>query len=44
MIKKRESLRKEKRFADADNMRLALREKHGIILEDTEYGPMWYMA
>lgn len=42
MVMERESLRKEKRFNDADKIRSELKEKYGIAIEDTEYGPVWY--
>ncbi len=40
LIEKRERLRKEKNFADADNIRARLKEK-GIVLEDTPQGVRW---
>ena len=40
LIKKREQLRKEKRWAEADAIRDELR-KRGIILEDTPKGTIW---
>ncbi len=42
MIKERESLRREKRFEEADRIRNELKKNHNINLEDTEYGPVWY--
>jgi cysteinyl-tRNA synthetase len=44
LIKKREDLRKQGKFSDADGIRTELKEKHGIILEDTEYGTVWYRS
>jgi len=38
LIEKREQLRKEKKFAEADKIRTLLKER-GILLEDTPYGP-----
>lgn len=40
LIKKREELRKQKRWAEADAIRDKLRER-GIILEDTPQGTIW---
>jgi cysteinyl-tRNA synthetase len=40
LILKREKLRKDKKFREADRIREQLREK-GIVLEDTEKGTMW---
>lgn len=40
LIEKREQLRKEKKFDEADGIRIQLREK-GILLEDTPYGIRW---
>jgi len=40
MIKEREHLRREKRFLDADKIRIEL-ERQGIILEDTKEGTAW---
>ena len=42
LIKKREELRKQGKFGDADAIRAELKEKNGISLEDTEYGTIWY--
>ncbi|MGI0100786.1 MAG: cysteine--tRNA ligase [Candidatus Micrarchaeaceae archaeon] len=42
LINARESLRKEKRFKEADEIRSELKAKHGITLEDMEYGTVWY--
>lgn len=42
MIKSREQLRKEKRFAEADKIRMELKEKYRIAIDDTEYGTVWY--
>ncbi len=38
MTEKREQLRKEKKFKEADEIRSRLKEK-GVLLEDTPYGP-----
>ncbi len=38
LVERREQLRKEKKFADADKIRASLKEK-GVLLEDTPYGP-----
>src|SRR3989344_3367239 len=40
LIQKREELRKQKNFAEADKIRNILKEK-GIILEDTPQGIRW---
>ncbi len=42
LIKERELLRRQKRFADADRIRDRLAREHGIIIEDSEYGTLWY--
>ena len=42
LIKKREELRKQGKFEDADRIRAELKEKHELSLEDTEYGTIWY--
>ena len=42
LIKERDNLRERDKFEDADRIRTELREKHGISLEDTEYGTIWY--
>ena len=42
LIRKREELRKQGKFGDADAIRAELKEKNGISLEDTEYGTIWY--
>jgi cysteinyl-tRNA synthetase len=42
LIKEREKLRKEKRFSEADGIRSRLREEFGIVVEDSEYGTIWY--
>jgi cysteinyl-tRNA synthetase len=44
LILKRERLRKERKFADADAIRRTLNEKYGIIIEDTEHGTAWHHA
>ncbi len=44
MIDEREALRARKEFEAADRIRGELETKHGIMLEDTEYGPVWYPA
>jgi len=41
-IKERETLRKAKKFIDADSLRARLRSEFGIIVEDSKYGPIWY--
>ena len=42
LIKQRESLRKEKKFTEADRIRDSLKTEHKITIEDTEYGTVWY--
>ncbi len=42
LIKKRDELRKNKDYAEADKIRDEIKEKYGIMLEDTEYGTVWY--
>jgi cysteinyl-tRNA synthetase len=41
-IAERDKLRKDKKFKESDSIRDELKAKHGIILEDTEYGTVWY--
>ena len=41
LIEEREAFRKEKNFQKADQIRDELREKYGILLEDTPQGPRW---
>ena len=40
-IEERQTLRKQRQFAEADKIRAEL-EKDGIILEDTPTGVKWY--
>lgn len=42
LIKERESLRKAKKFKEADDIRSSIKKEHKIEIEDTEYGPVWY--
>ena len=42
LIKEREAFRKQGNFGEADKIRTELKEKHGISLEDTDYGTIWY--
>ncbi|MGC8676539.1 MAG: cysteine--tRNA ligase [Candidatus Micrarchaeia archaeon] len=42
MIERREQLRKEKKFDEADAIRKELKDKFGLNLEDAEYGTVWY--
>jgi cysteinyl-tRNA synthetase len=42
LIKKREELRKAKDFGESDRIRSLLRQRYGIIVEDSDYGPIWY--
>ena len=42
LIKNRETLRMQKKFDDADRIRQELLEKYGLVLEDTEYGTIWF--
>ncbi|MHB1829995.1 MAG: cysteine--tRNA ligase [Candidatus Micrarchaeaceae archaeon] len=42
LIKDRESLRKEKKFEESDVIREKLSSEFGIIIEDSEYGTIWY--
>jgi cysteinyl-tRNA synthetase len=41
LIEEREKLRKEGRFEEADRIREKLKEKYGILLEDTKEGVIW---
>ena len=43
LIEKREKLRKEKKFKEADEIRAELRKK-GIVIEDTPQGTRWKWA
>jgi len=43
LVKKREKLRKEKKWAEADEIRKQLAEK-GILLDDTEKGTKWKLV
>ncbi len=42
LIKKRESFRSKKEFEKADSIRERLKSEFGIIVEDSEYGTIWY--
>ena len=42
LIKQRDDLRKSKNFEEADRIRTEIESKHGIKIEDTEYGTVWY--
>ncbi len=42
LIAEREGHRKEKNFAEADRVRSLLKERFGIILEDTKEGVSWH--
>ncbi len=44
LVARREQLRKGKKFDEADVIRGELRDKHGVVVEDTEYGTVWYTA
>ena len=44
LVARREQLRKEKKFDEADVIRKELKDKHGVVVEDTEYGTVWYTA
>ena len=44
MIKERELLRKEKKFDDADKIRILLKSEYGLTVEDSEYGTVWYKS
>ena len=44
LVAKREQLRKEKKFNEADVIRSELKDKHDVVVEDTEYGTIWYIA
>ena len=44
LIKERERLRKEKRFEEADAIREKLKSGYSIVVEDSEYGPIWYKS
>lgn len=41
-IKEREKLRKEGNYKESDRIRDEIKKKFGIMLEDTEYGTVWY--
>lgn len=42
LIKRRESLRKEKRFAESDKIRDRLRDEYRVVVEDSPEGQKWY--
>lgn len=42
LVKRREQLRGAKKFEEADKIRSELKEKHGVVIEDSEYGTVWY--
>ena len=42
LINEREKLRKAKRFKESDDLRDKLKREYGLVLEDTEYGTVWY--
>ncbi|MEM0149681.1 MAG: cysteine--tRNA ligase [Candidatus Micrarchaeaceae archaeon] len=42
LIEEREALRKGKQFEKADAIRARLLGEYNTIVEDTEYGPLWY--
>jgi len=44
LIKERETLRKGKKYGESDEIRNRLRDEFGIIVEDSEYGAVWYKA
>lgn len=44
LISMRERLRKEGHFEEADEIRSNLKNEYKIIVEDTEYGTVWYGA
>ncbi len=44
LIKEREKLRAEKKFSEADRIRDDLKVNHRIIVEDSEYGPIWHKS
>jgi cysteinyl-tRNA synthetase len=42
LLKKREELRKQKKFKESDEVRKQLKEKYHIVLEDTKEGVRWH--
>ncbi len=44
LMAKREGLRQEGFFDEADKIREELKKQYGIIIEDAEYGTIWYNA
>ena len=42
LINERERLRHDKKFEEADTLRDRLKNEFKIVLEDTEYGTVWY--
>ena len=42
LISERERLRHDKKFEEADTLRNRLKNEFKIVLEDTEYGTVWY--
>ncbi len=44
LIEEREELRKLGKYEEADKIRERLKKEFNIIIEDTEYGPIWYFS
>ena len=42
LVKERESARKLKDYKRSDEIRNGLKRKYSVVLEDTEYGAVWY--
>ncbi|ASI14124.1 cysteinyl-tRNA synthetase [Candidatus Mancarchaeum acidiphilum] len=42
LMKERDRLRKSKNYAEADKIREDIKQRYGVLLEDTEYGTVWY--
>lgn len=42
LLRKREQLRKESKYVEADLIRKELKEKYGFVVEDTPFGTIWY--
>ncbi|MDE1860586.1 MAG: cysteine--tRNA ligase [Candidatus Micrarchaeota archaeon] len=42
LLKERDKLRQSGKYDEADKIRAKLKKEHGIILEDSQYGTLWY--
>lgn len=42
LVRRRQQFRNEKKFEESDKIREDLLKSYGIVIEDTEYGTVWY--